>query len=355
MLTYAFRCIMIVPLLVSLGCISVTFGKERTVQLVEVGSDMSFSSPRLVNTIPWDPKRQTLCIAPSPDGRRIAFASQTTRVWSGEQVTMRVDMAPPLIFASNDVLVGVDRGVSLVALDLESYLERFRIDEGEIISAVTISDDRRRLAVAVMKSVPMSLAKGEVYIYEVDDDFRKILTRRRLAPFEEGPVYALAFSKDGNSLLAGTGNRLHEWGIQRPGRLHVIESASGRERASISAHEGWLTAIAVSRDGLVIATGATDGKVKVWNWPTFEYQATYNLGERGSIQLAWGSHNELFVATASYVAAIWARQEGPTAPFLKVVGARRSVAAFADDRIVTGLEKGGVGVWKTSSYLAPTK
>ena len=68
------------------------------------------------------------------------------------------------------------------------------------------------------------------------------------------PVLAVAFSPDNALVVAGTQN----------GTLRVIRTADRTELDAVSAHPGGTTAVSVSRDGALLATGGRDRTVRLW-------------------------------------------------------------------------------------------
>ena len=73
-------------------------------------------------------------------------------------------------------------------------------------------------------------------------------------PHAGDPVQAVAITPDESLVVAGT----------RAGRVRIIRLADGTELPARDAHPGGVTAAAVSRDGMYLATGGKDRTVKVW-------------------------------------------------------------------------------------------
>ncbi len=76
----------------------------------------------------------------------------------------------------------------------------------------------------------------------------------------ESWVFALAFSKDGSTMISGGGDgRLVAWeaNADRPKPLRTTE-----------AHSGWIRALGTSPDGKLLASGANDRLVKIWDLAT---------------------------------------------------------------------------------------
>ena len=70
-----------------------------------------------------------------------------------------------------------------------------------------------------------------------------------------GPVFSIAFSRDGAMLAAGG----------HGGTVKVWDLADGKEKQTLQSHEGIVWALAFSPDGKTLASGAADGSVKLWD------------------------------------------------------------------------------------------
>ncbi|MFM8273078.1 MAG: protein kinase domain-containing protein [Gemmata sp.] len=81
-------------------------------------------------------------------------------------------------------------------------------------------------------------------------------TERYLAPVSAlgDPVLSLALSPDEAFVFAGT----------QSGKVRVIRLCDRAELPAVPAHPGGTTAVAVSRDGSVVATGGQDRAVRLW-------------------------------------------------------------------------------------------
>jgi WD40 repeat protein/predicted Ser/Thr protein kinase len=69
-----------------------------------------------------------------------------------------------------------------------------------------------------------------------------------------GPVYCLAFLKDGHTLVTGTEKWVRFW-----------DEARGKQTATFEAHKGSVLSLAVSPNGKRLATGGSDKTAKVWD------------------------------------------------------------------------------------------
>ncbi len=81
----------------------------------------------------------------------------------------------------------------------------------------------------------------------------------------------LLFSPDGNTLLD----------IQSVGRKHLIQLwdvDSGRDHGTVSGHTKWIETLAFSHDGKILASGAADGTVLLWDWDKIISKAKEKIG-----------------------------------------------------------------------------
>jgi WD40 repeat protein len=79
-------------------------------------------------------------------------------------------------------------------------------------------------------------------------------------PGHKSWVTSIAFFPDGKTLVAAGGETL----LFRPGELKLWEAASGRERFGLPAHSSTVWSVAVSPDGRTLATAGYDKLVKLW-------------------------------------------------------------------------------------------
>jgi WD40 repeat protein len=88
-----------------------------------------------------------------------------------------------------------------------------------------------------------------------------------------GAVISVVFSPDGNLLATGDSN----------GEVRVWEVATGRLLLGIPGHAGWVLCVAFSPDGNTIATSSNDETIKLWNVQTGQCLQTFE----GHTNIVW--------------------------------------------------------------------
>jgi WD40 repeat protein len=90
-------------------------------------------------------------------------------------------------------------------------------------------------------------------------------------PDPGGPVRSVVFSSDGSTLIAGSCGQLDDSGNCTQGEIRRWDSASYTQiGAPIPAHSNTVTAMALSKDGRLLATGSEDATIIVWNTLTWQ-------------------------------------------------------------------------------------
>ena len=119
--------------------------------------------------------------------------------------------------------------------------------------SVAVSPDGKRIVSGGDKTVK---------VWEADTG-QDLLT---LAGHSE-PVNSVALSSDGKRIVSGSGGSFTSAG-SLPGVVKVWDSATGQNLLTLAGHRGWVTGVAISRDGKRIVSGSWDNTVKVWDADT---------------------------------------------------------------------------------------
>jgi WD40 repeat protein len=215
-----------------------------------------------------------------------------------QSLTNRVDMATAVVVspAGNVVaLAGADHRVELLKLDATggklSLVDTLTDHSRPVLAAAFSPDGQRLVTASVDRSIkvwdaasgklqrsfshhtdvvhclsfrPRTVVDGQavpLYCATGSDDKTvrvwqpEIGRMVRIVRGHEGPVFAVAYSRDG-SLLYSAG---------KEGVIRVIDGDSDEILHHWTAHEDWIYSLALSPDGGTLASGDWTGRVSLWN------------------------------------------------------------------------------------------
>ncbi|MDE2732937.1 MAG: hypothetical protein OXI72_00985 [Gemmatimonadota bacterium] len=160
-------------------------------------------------------------------------------------------------------------------------------------------------------------------------------------------VTSVAFSPDGKTIASGGG-----WG---DGLIWLWDVDTGQLKATLKGHkgsedfyQGWVTSVAFSSDGEILASGSADQTIRLWDVDTGQHRATLkgHEGEVTSVAFAPVGHT-LASVSADQTIRLWdasIAQQKTT-----FTGHRNGVTAvaFAPDgkTIASGREDGSIRLW----------
>ena len=227
---------------------------------------------------------------------------------------------------------------------------------------------------------PLVAVGGIKQILLYHQDTREFLG---VLPFPEGVVNRVRFSRNGAYLLAaggepGRAGRYAVWRLADGERIasggkdfdaildadiradlsvvvtggpdkmiRLIEPASGEVLRKIKKHTDWVTAVAFSPDGVLMATGDRNGNLYVWETETgIEF---YTLtGHKGGITaLAWRSDSNVLASSGEDGAVFtWNMHDGKSLKSWKSHGAGvLDVRFLTDGRLVSSGRDSAVRLW----------
>jgi WD40 repeat protein len=193
----------------------------------------------------------------SPDGRYLATGSwdKTAKVWdaaNGEELASfavpasgRTDAPLSVVFSPDGRYLATGSDDNNVRLwDIAARREFIAISQPKEITAITFSADGKTLAAG--------LSDGQVKLWD-------LATRQEVSTLKGhvSHVSRLAFFPDGKRLLSGGGgdNTVKIWNV-----------VTGQELISFK-HNNQITAVAVSPDGRIIASGSNNVRLRLGGDP----------------------------------------------------------------------------------------
>lgn len=156
-------------------------------------------------------------------------------------------------------------------------------------------------------------------------------------PDREGAhIVALAFSRDGKLLAAGTGD----------GSVRIYSSADGREMKSLSSHRGPVRAVAFSPDGTLLASGGDDGLLLVHDVKTGRLRRVIRPGRVKVAHLAFLPDGKRVVSSGA--------RSGLDVWNLGTGAHERSMAEQAEPLLAMALSPDGKRVATSHGYRPPS-
>jgi len=245
----------------------VTAGHDRTVRIWDVAGRRTQLLIRGHSKNPDGHSDEINWVAFSPDGRKLATASddRTVKLWSAASGEIRATLghdnrAVSAVFTPDGRrVISCTRMGAVIVWDAETLqrfdgyllvrrgtvqsfrrLDSFRVHRNGTMQALAISPDGTTLAIAGERVVIWSLAE------------RKEVTR--LAG-EHGQVNSVAFSHDGTR-LATTGN---------DGKVNLWKTRSWQPDATFAGHRAYVESVAFAPDDRTLASVDRNGIIHIWD------------------------------------------------------------------------------------------
>lgn len=196
---------------------------------------------------------------------------------------------------------------------------------------------------------------GEVLLWDAKPPSARAMPDRRIAGLI-GRVRGLAFSKDGSKLAIAEGDP------GRSGAIHLLDFTTGHVLFTLAKEKDECFAVTFSPDSKLIAGGAPDGTVRIWNSDDGKLVSTLKEQAGWITGLAFSPSGKLLAAaSADRTAQVWVTEgwkpltrlpENPTAPVNSV--------AFSPDGTLLILALGGpddteraIRIWRTENVDEP--
>jgi eukaryotic-like serine/threonine-protein kinase len=259
------------------------------------------------------------CVAFSGDGNLLAFRDQReVRLWdvaTGQRkATLQIDRGAvgfsggPVAFSGDSKLLASAENYS------KNQVARWGVKVWEVatgreraflkghtgpVSSIAFSADGKTLASGDLHPEVFFRPRNRAPDYRASNpaeiklwDVATGWERASLRGHRDG-VLSMAFSADGKTLVAGSGDPRSLNNQDRPGEIRVWDVVTGVTRWRHTSH---VTSVALSGDGKLVASGSWDKTVKLWEAATGQLKATLR-GHSGPVTtVAFSGADNLLVS-----------------------------------------------------------
>lgn len=195
-----------------------------------------------------------VALAWSPDGQWIASSGEYGPVWMWSGVANS--------FGANAWTAAFVRADGAQALAFSP--------DGKYLAAQFLANNEVRLLDVRGRAVALNLAGGEG---------------------------AIAWSSDGYTLAYANGDVVH---------IGTFSDGKWSGRGLFSLHQGRISAVVWSPDGMLVASAAWDSTVRVWNPKNWEVLKSFALeGGQAALSLSWSKNNQLVASDSAGRIHLW--------------------------------------------------
>src|SRR5436305_3674926 len=277
-------------------------------------------------------------VAWSPDGTRIVSASldKTVRVWkvpTGEDLLVYTAHSAEVYGA-----VWSTDGTKIASAGKRTVQEWHAVTGAQLFTyntnpahpghAIAWSPHGNYLAIAASPAV----GDNSVQLWNVN-------THQIVQSCATAYPYAIAWSSNAKTIAVGTAE----------GKISILNIVTGDAIATLQGHQGWLTDIAWSHDGVFLASTGVDGTTRIWEVASGKNRLTLTRKQSGRMNaVAWSPDGKRIVSGGNDGAAqIWGVAGGKALFLYKGhTGPVTSLMWSPDGKwIVSGGEDHSVQVW----------
>ncbi len=249
----------------------------------------------------WDPRKEQLvrlfpghrapihCLALSPDGKRVlsggggyrwrngALAEDcVVRLWNvkeGEEVLTFTEHKTPV-----RGVAFLSKGKLAVSCSSDGSVLLWNVSDPAVMKSLadTLSPAECLAASGGSKHLVVGGGDGQLRLWSLPD--KPVEIPRRFASGRE-PVYAVAFSPDGKYLASAGGRLDYQGGKVVPAGcvVRLWDVATGKRVDELAGHTRPIRALAWGSGGL-LASGALDGTIRLWNAREGRLLRTFDAG-----------------------------------------------------------------------------
>lgn len=273
--------------------------------LLAIAGSLAYANPRLLATLRGHTD-DVNAVAFSPDGGRIASGSsdETIRLWDAAS------------------------GASVLTIDAQESGARIWVQD------IAYSRDGTHL-VSCSALMAASQPAGTVRLWDAG-------TGQLVLTIPSGSVSALAVNPDGTLLASGS---------NLDGTISLWDAASGDSQATLTGHTDYMTDVAFSPDGTVLASASEDGTVRLWNTATGQPIRVLE-GHGAPVQAVAFTPDGTAVASAGEDGAVrlWNAATGDLQMTLSSDTPVLTVAFSADGaRLASGGADGTIRLWEAAT------
>ena len=195
-------------------------------------------------------------------------------------------------------------------------------------------------------------SRPELKIVEAKPD--PIATGLAMTPVYREAIIALAFSPDGQHVLAGNGD----------GMLHCLDVTGSEPRRTIAAHEEWLFDLEFSPRGDRIVTAGGDNFIRLWSFPALEPLAEIEAHDDDVHDVAWLADTQLASAGDDMTVRLWSVEESGDVTTLQSAatsafshdGNVPRLAQSTDGRVLLSASRDAtIGIWSIRDRFEMSK
>ena len=324
---------------------SIETGEEKFPELTSLGHDA-----------------EVYCVAYSPDGHLIASGGANKQINLWDANAGKLELKVPTGSSANRIaftpsgqhlLTSWQYTGMIRVCDVATGKELRTIESGmKKVRAFAMTPDGKQLISVVSDSnyawhSPVGEEKLQVWDFESG-------TKLREFAFKTASTESIALTVDGKELVTGAAN----------GILHVLDTATGSEVATLPGHRHSVQSLAFSADGKQLASGSLDQTIRIWDTEKWKQLRVLKGHNRAVTSVAFSPDGRILASGSgknsyplypknSQTIRIWDVQSGEQIGALSGHHTNASAVAFAPDgqRLVSAHDNTTLLIWDVSPFV----